>query len=267
MNTGNSTTVVGNSLTQQSNSANQPVYFTKDIVGKDGIDIIVGTEQNEQIFGLGGTDYIQGGGGSNFIDGGDGNDIIFGNFNSSSVDLATENLNDTIYGGNGNDLLFGGVGNDSLNGGNGNDFLSGEWGNDTLTGGGGKDTFYFHVSLASNSKQGVISNISNITDALGVDTITDFTSGEDRILLSRQLFSNLSDVVDFSTVFATVNTVNDNLAVETSSALIVYDSANGNLFYNQNGSELGFGSGGLFAVLSGVTTVIASDFAVSRLTS
>lgn len=257
-----------NLLIQQTNSlaTDQPisveVIFTKEIVGKDGMDMIVGTEQNEKIFGLGGDDFIQGGKGSNLIDGGEGNDIIFGNLISGFA--GTENLNDTIYGGNGNDVLFGNAGNDYLDGGNGDDFLYGESGEDILTGGAGKDTFYFHAPLASNTKQGEVNIVSDFNASLGVDTITDFTPGEDTILLSQQRFSNLSNVVDFSTVFATVD---NDLAVETSNALIVYNSVNGNLFYNQNGSESGFGDGGLFAVLSGFPAITALDFVVAKITN
>ncbi|MBW4677184.1 MAG: hemolysin, partial [Desmonostoc geniculatum HA4340-LM1] len=46
----------------------------------------------------------------------------------------------------------------------------------------------------------------------------------------------------------------------TSTATIVYDSVSGQLFYNQNGSAAGFGSGGLFATLTGAPTLTASDF-------
>lgn len=244
------------------NQISVEVIFAKDIVGKNGTDIITGTEENERIFALNGNDFIQGGKGSNFIDGGNGNDIIFGNLISGFA--GTENLNDTIYGGNGNDVLFGNAGNDYLDGGNGDDFLSGESGNDTLTGGAGKDTFYFHAPLATNTMQGEVKTLSNFNASLGEDTLTDFTPGEDTIFLSRQRFSNLSNVVDFSTVFATVD---NDLAVETSSGLIVYNSVNGNLFYNQNGSELGFGDGGLFAVIVGVPTITSVDFASAKMTS
>jgi hypothetical protein len=41
---------------------------------------------------------------------------------------------------------------------------------------------------------------------------------------------------------------------------IVYNSVSGQLFYNQNGSAAGFGSGGLFATLTGAPILTASDF-------
>ncbi|MEH1862644.1 MAG: hypothetical protein V7L21_32625 [Nostoc sp.] len=40
----------------------------------------------------------------------------------------------------------------------------------------------------------------------------------------------------------------------------MYDPLSGQLFYNQNGSTAGFGSGGQFATLTGAPTLTASDF-------
>lgn len=245
------------------------VDFVTDINGTNGIDILTGTEQNERIFSFQGDDDIQGGGGSDYIDAGNGDDIIYGDLIDGSAGI--DNLNDTIYGGNGNDYLSGNAGDDYLNGGNGDDFLTGESGNDVLTGGAGRDTFYFHTppSLAFMAELGTfavveVDALSNFSGSLGVDIITDFASREDQILLSEQMFSALSGVIDFSTVFATVN---DDLAAETSKALIVYNSVNGNLFYNQNGSELGFANGGQFAVLSGAPTITALNFQVESMNS
>lgn len=46
----------------------------------------------------------------------------------------------------------------------------------------------------------------------------------------------------------------------TSTAKIVYDAVSGQLFYNQNGSAGGFGSGGLFANLTDAPTLSASEY-------
>lgn len=238
-----------------------------DILGTDFMDILIGSDQDseqiERIFGFAGDDYIQGGGGNDEIYGGDGDDIVYGDLN----DYGSKS-NDTIYGGNGNDYLSGNAGDDYLDGGDGDDFLIGESGNDVLTGGTGSNTFYFHTppSLVVMPDGTVVlpevDAVSNFNGSLGIDTITDFTSGKDKILLSKQLFSLVSGVTDFSTVFATVS---DDLSAETSNALMVYNSVNGSLFYNQNGSDLGFGDGGQFAVLLGVPTITALDFQVESM--
>jgi S-layer protein len=65
----------------------------------------------------------------------------------------------TITGGAGNDLLAGSAANDTITGGAGND---------NLTGGAGTDTFVFGATALAN----------------GDDTVTDFTSGTDRLDLS-----------------------------------------------------------------------------------
>jgi Ca2+-binding RTX toxin-like protein len=104
-----------------------------------------------------GNDTILGSAVNNFIDGGSGND---------SLDCGPGN--DTILGGAGDDSLYGGAGNDSLVGGDGNDTIEGAAGADTLTGDAGNDEF-------------VYTSLSDSRTGDGVDTIVDFTPGEDKI--------------------------------------------------------------------------------------
>ena len=87
-------------------------------------------------------------------------------------------VRDPIGGGelNGGNALVGGSGNDQLQGAGGNDTLTGNAGDDTLTGGGGSDTFQFSAASLA---------------ALGIDTITDFASGADKIVLDLPLFNDL----------------------------------------------------------------------------
>jgi serralysin len=75
-----------------------------------------------------------------------------------------------LRGGTGNDLLTGSHRGDTLIGGNGHDFLVGYGGKDTLKGGYGKDAFVF----------------TSLQD--GVDTIQDFASGVDQLVISAQGF-------------------------------------------------------------------------------
>ena len=74
------------------------------------------------------------------------------------------------YGGNGNESIAGGQGNDTIEGGNGKDILAGDAGGDLLTGGAGADRFVYRFT---NDSRGA-----------GVDTITDFTHGIDKVDLS-----------------------------------------------------------------------------------
>jgi Ca2+-binding RTX toxin-like protein len=119
---------------------------------------IVGSAGADKIYGLAGDDSLQGGGGDDFIWGGIGNDTLKG-----------EDGDDSLWGGDGNDMLIGGDGDDILYGEAGNDIIQGGAGNDRMTGGAGNDIFRFRADDIGTST---------------VDTITDFTRGQDKIDLS-----------------------------------------------------------------------------------
>jgi hypothetical protein len=126
--------------------------------------------------GISGSDILTGTAGNDSIDGGNGSDILFGNAG-----------NDTLIGGIGTDFLVGGAGNDLLNGGNGED---------TLRGGLGEDIFVFAAGE-------------------GIDTITDFSLGTDKIGLTGGLtFGDLSfsgnEILMGSDVLAVLTGVNTN---------------------------------------------------------
>ncbi|MBD2517723.1 FG-GAP repeat protein, partial [Nostoc sp. FACHB-973] len=157
------------------------------------------------------------------------------------------NSNDVINGQGGNDIINGNSGDDLLRGGEGDDILVGGQGNDVLVGGVGADFFTYN------------SNREFTTTIFGFDTITDFNSFEgDKIVLDKTTFSAITSAV--GTGFSNTNDFQITNLAGTSTATIVYNSVTGQLFYNQNGSAAGFGSGGLFATLTGAPTLIASDF-------
>ncbi|BAZ50193.1 hemolysin-type calcium-binding protein [Nostoc sp. NIES-4103] len=105
-----------------------------------------------------GVAYVEGNSGNDSMTTGAGNDTLSGGFD-----------NDTLNGGNGNDILYGGYGSDSLIGGAGDDVLVGGFGYDTLTGGAGNDYFVY----------------SEFTEYR--DTITDFNTSADAIVLTSLL--------------------------------------------------------------------------------
>jgi len=84
--------------------------------------------------------------------------------------LTGTSLNDVLDGGDDDDILYGLAGNDTLLGGAGNDILIGGAGNDTLTGGSGIDYFWFESGS-------------------GVDTVTDFVVGTDKIAVGSSITS------------------------------------------------------------------------------
>ena len=123
--------------------------------------------------GGGGGDTIRGDAGGDHVLAGEGNDRVAGGGGDDA--LFGEEGRDDVAGGAGADWLFGGEGDDRLDGGTEDDRLYGGEGSDELTGGAGKDTFVFGTEA-------------------GVDTVTDFTHGEDRIDLSR--FAGVSELGD-----------------------------------------------------------------------
>ncbi len=158
-----------------------------------------------------------------------------------------DNSNDVINGQGGNDIINGNSGNDLLRGGKGNDTLIGGRGNDVLIGGIGTDFFIYN------------SNAEFTTTVIGVDTITDFNSSEgDKIVLDKTTFGAIASAT--GTGLSNPNDFQITNLAGTSTAKIVYDPVIGQLFYNQNASAAGFGSGGLFATLTGAPTLTASDF-------
>jgi Ca2+-binding RTX toxin-like protein len=89
-------------------------------------------------------------------------------FGSSFADVLTGDAGDnSLQGWFGSDVLSGGTGADRLNG--GRDF-------DRITGGAGADAFIFADPLGSGN----------------IDTITDFTPGEDRFELDHEVFAGLT---------------------------------------------------------------------------
>jgi glycerophosphoryl diester phosphodiesterase len=158
---------------------------------------------------------------------------------------------DRIIGNGLDNRLVGGAGNDILTGGAGNDALVGGAGNDVLTGGAGNDVFGFE------------GNVAFTVASQGLDTIQDFTPGNDQILLSKSVFASLTSVVGqgfgVAREFAVVE---DDVLAGTSNGLIVYSSSSGSLFYNENGAAAGFGTGGEFAILATAPTLTASNFSL-----
>jgi cysteinyl-tRNA synthetase, unknown class len=195
----------------------------------------------EKLFGGSGDDLIKTGSTNDYLVGSRGNDILIA---GAGNDIAYGEWDrDYIDGGDGNDMLWGNDDDDTLLGGAGNDRLVGDRGNDRLTGGTGKDIFVYE-------------NFEPRT--LGRDIITDFEAGIDRIELRLNIFSKLSPGQFLRPEEFEI--VNSPQAAASSSALVVYDATSGDLFYNSNGSDPGFGEGDNIANLSNRPSLTAADF-------
>jgi Ca2+-binding RTX toxin-like protein len=159
---------------------------------------------------------------------------------------------DQITGGKRGEYIDGLAGNDVIVGGDGNDSLIGGLGNDTLTGGKDKDEFIFNNGETFIGIQSI-----PFSRAMGVDKITDFESGKDKIKLYRDTFTA------FTNRRFSFESVGTKKAAQKSKALITYIPKTGSLFYNQNGAKAGFGAGGLFADLTNGLDIRAQDFLLS----
>lgn len=162
-----------------------------------------------------------------------------------------------ITGTNGSDVLVGTNNADKISGLDSDDILDGGAGNDTLIGGRGFDIFRYNTGKAFTSAD------------VGVDTINDFAVnnvnnfGADLFVLDKQTFTALKTIGGSSMDSRDFATVTSNAQAEISKAAIVYNSGTGDLFYNQNGSTSGFGTGGEFATLVGSPDNLSSqDFFV-----
>ena len=147
-----------------------------------GDDIVIGGAGNDMLYGEKGQDFLFGGEGNDVLSGGDDGDHLFGGTGNDW--LYGDSGDDVLDGGDGDDLNWGGSGNDTIDGGAGNDMLSGGSGNDRLTGGAGADRFEYWTNNAAKTV--------NFGAEFGRDTVTDFTSGTDKIDM-RTIFERMSD--------------------------------------------------------------------------
>ena len=168
------------------------------------------------------------------------------------VRYLNDSASGTIKGTANNDILTGTANPETINGLGGNDKLSGKGGNDTLIGGPGVDKFIYNTNAAFT------------TSAVGVDTITDFSMVQgDKIVLDKTTFPKISSVAGtgFSINSEFAKVTSDALAA-TRAADIVYNSTTGGLFYNQNGTAAGLGTGGKFLTLTNKPVLTENQFLI-----
>ncbi|MGB3492385.1 MAG: hypothetical protein WBA57_06645 [Elainellaceae cyanobacterium] len=142
------------------------------IKGKGGDDVLKGRAGEDKLKGGGGDDLLVGGRDADILAGGGGSDTLRGG--GAGDKLKGGSGDDTLRGNGGSDQLIGGSGDDALLGGGGDDVLTGGAGDDELFGEGGRDRFTLEI-------------------ASGTDTILDFKSGSDLLVLKGGLtFGDLS---------------------------------------------------------------------------
>lgn len=175
--------------------------------GTPGNDIFNGRVGQDRLLGLAGNDRLDGAQDNDLLDGGAGNDLLSG---AAGDDLLVGGVGvDILRGGSGNDRMRGGADNDTLRGGthddqlfgdSGVDQLSGDRGNDRLVGGNEADTLLGGVGNdllnggLGNDKLtgGSGDDIFVLANGAGVDVITDFTNGSDRLGLFKLSLGQLT---------------------------------------------------------------------------
>lgn len=145
---------------------------------------------------------------------------------ASPLKLVGSDAPDGLDGGQGHDTIKGGKGNDKLEGKEGDDWLDGGLGKDVLTGGKGSDSFVFGAGFVP---KGIVSRGMINANA---DEITDFVSGEDKIVLSLHAFHEITGKAGSG---LTADQFGLAAYATTSVQRILYDRAKGEIWYDENG--------------------------------
>jgi serralysin len=273
---------IGNGLNNQIIGTN----LANNLNGLGGNDSLFGLGGNDFLFGGTGNDLLNGGLGVDNMNGGTGNDIyvvdngvdVVTEFAGSGIDtiissvfttslnfggrlnvenltltggavvgignalnnqIVGDNLNNNLIGLNGNDRLFGGIGADTLQGGANSDFLNGGAGVDQILTGTGFDTILFNAPLG----------IANF------DRVIDFAPAFDTMQLENAVFTGLVQGALLPAGDFVIGA-----AATDATDRIIYNSVNGNLFFDQDGT----GAIGqvLFADLASGLALTNNDFFV-----
>jgi Ca2+-binding RTX toxin-like protein len=216
--------------------------------GKDtfvAIENLIGSQYDDTLTGNGSANVLEGARGNDLISGGGGNDTASYAHAKSAVTVSlaavgaqstgTTEGTDTLQN---IENLTGGTFNDSMTGDGNDNILNGGTGNDTLAGGLGADQFVFDNTSST-------------------DTISDFVPGTDQIVLLAAFLPIdadspgvvLPDEFRAGAGFTTAATTEQHL---------IYNTTNGDLYYDQDGSGFNFGTFKI-ATLSGAPALAASD--------
>ena len=209
-------------------SASVTFVNVKGSIGTQFNDVMIAGASGNELAGYEGNDTLTGGAGDDGLSG------------DSGLDHPAVNPgNDRLSGGAGNDELGGDEGDDWLDGGTGNDYLDG----DNVVGGGGADSFAFTVAPGASN----------------ADTIVDFISAEDRIVLDGTVHANSGPSGAFAAGDARFWSSGTGTAHDGDDR-VIYNSSNGQLWYDADGN--GAGSRQLIATLLGAPTLGAPNIEV-----
>lgn len=215
----------------------------------DGNDTLLGGAGDDTLLGGAGDDLLDGERGADMMLGGAGNDTYrvdhvrdaIGESAGGGIDTVISMLRDFTLPANVENLVLGGTGRQH---GSGNDLantINGNVAANILSGGGGADRFVFD-------------------DALGpanVDTVTDFASGSDKLVLDHLVFDGLA----FGTLAAASFRAGPDLQAGVATTdRVFFDTTTGTLSFDADGS--GAGAAVVFATIAVGHAVVASDIIV-----
>ncbi len=238
------------SYTLSSNVENLTLTGTVGLAGtgNDLDNVMTGTASDDLLNGEGGADRMSGGLGNDQYSVDNVGDKVIEASNGGS-DTVRAVVNYSLTGqyvetlqllGNANLTGTGNSQANTLTGNLGNNVLNGGLGNDVLRGDEGADTFLFNTAVGANN----------------VDTIADFTVGDDMIRLDRSIFSTIAAKGALTSDAFEVGT-----DATSASTRIIYDPGTGDLFYDADGS--GSGQRVQFATLSTNLALTSSSFNVT----
>ena len=208
-----------------------------DILTGDGnANSLDGSSGNDTLTGNAGNDELIGGPGADTLIGGDGTDTAnFAAENAVTVSLSagTATIGSVVDTLSSIENIIGSAFDDTIAGTSGVETITGGSGSDTLTGGGGGDTFSY-----TNSGEGAgINSNSTLSGTIlatdGVDEITDFVSGTDKIGIASGF--NIQSIITSGSQqnFFTTTSYNgtnsgaapgiDHLIFDTTADVLIYD--------------------------------------------
>jgi Ca2+-binding RTX toxin-like protein len=222
------------------------------INGTSGADTLADTSGNDTINGLGGNDIINGGhGGTDVVNGGDGRDSlqfmtaagpVVVDFVAGTAGTTSFTNIEKVVTGDFDDRLTGNALAQNLTARAGADTLAGGGGIDTLWGGSGNDTFVFRETGTANT-----------------DSIADWTSGSDTLLLDGAIMTALGASGDFTAGDARFWASSSGTAHDADDR-IIYETDTRQVWYDADGN--GAGARQLIATLQSGATLVATDIAV-----
>jgi Ca2+-binding RTX toxin-like protein len=133
-------------------------------------------------------------------------------------------------------VLVGGYGNDQLIGGDGDDSLVGGPGADTLIGGAGSDTFFYGNRFEGSTNV----NIPTTGFSTSPDQISEFVSGQDKLVFQSSAFSELGLVnqpsrLGSQSLFVLDSGTYTDATLAPNTGLIVYEAQSGRLLFDPDG--------------------------------